>query len=256
MPKLGVVTCQILELEFAHLLATDPEVSQIRVVEDAFSEELIRILEKDRSIPVHRATRGGGLETADADGLAVLIRVMKVGLHANIPVLTDEVTRAVKELAPFVDCILLGYGLCGNALKNMDDLFKDIPVPVLIPMEDKNPVDDCVGLIIGGRENYYAEQCRCAGTMFINAGFSRHWKEILSFDLPQHLIHKKDKLVKRMMANYQRSLLLPTAVLGEDQLTENTLEFNQTHGLRVETRPGSLALLKRALQTAKRAARS
>jgi Protein of unknown function (DUF1638) len=254
MPILGVVTCQILELEFAHLISTDPQVAQIRVIEDEFSGELIRALEKDRSRPVHRVTPAGELDTGEIDGLAVLIRVMKVGLHANIPILTREVTAAVREIAPFVGCVLLGYGLCGNALKNAELLFADIPVPVILPLENGHPVDDCVGLIIGGRENYYAEQCRCAGTMFMNAGFSRHWKEILSFDIPQHLLPKKDKLIKRMMANYQRSLLLPTAVLGEDQLMENTLEFNQTHGLRVETRPGSLALLERAWQAAKRAA--
>jgi hypothetical protein len=254
MPTLGVVTCQVLELEFAHLMSTDPQVAQIRIIADEFSQELIRTLQKDRSKPVHRMTAEGGPETADVDGLDVLVRVMKVGLHANIPILTREVTGAVRHMAPLVDCILLGYGLCGNALKNPELLFADIPVPVILPMEIGHPVDDCVGLIIGGRENYYAEQCRCAGTFFMNAGFSRHWKEILSFDIPRHLLPKKDKLIKRMMASYQRSLLLPTVVLGEGQLMENTVEFNQTHGLRVETRPGSLALLERAWQSAKRAA--
>ena len=47
MPKLGVVTCQILELEFAHVLSRDPEVSEIGVLFDVFSEELMRVLEKD-----------------------------------------------------------------------------------------------------------------------------------------------------------------------------------------------------------------
>ena len=47
MPKLGVVTCQILELEFAHVLSRDPDVSEIWVLHDDFSEELIRVLEKD-----------------------------------------------------------------------------------------------------------------------------------------------------------------------------------------------------------------
>jgi hypothetical protein len=48
MPHLGVVTCQILELEFAHLLSNDPDVTKIWVVHDDFSEELIRTLENDR----------------------------------------------------------------------------------------------------------------------------------------------------------------------------------------------------------------
>ncbi|MFO7685567.1 MAG: DUF1638 domain-containing protein [Desulfobacterales bacterium] len=252
MPQLGVVTCQILELEFAHLLSNDPDVTEIWVVHDDFSEELIRILENDRLKPVHRVLRAGEFEADETDGLAVLIRVMEVGLHSNITILRSAVTTAVKELAPFVDAILLGYGLCGNALKNANDLFKDIPVPVVLPIENGDPVDDCVGLIIGGRKNYYAEQCLCAGTMFMNAGFSRHWEKILSFDVPQKLIHKKEKIVKRIMGNYKRSLLLSTTVLSENELRKNTKEFNERFGLRVETRPGTLTLLESAWEAAKK----
>jgi hypothetical protein len=119
-------------------------------------------------------------------------------------------------------------------------------------MENEDPVDDCVGLIIGGRNNYYAEQCLCAGTMFMNAGFSRHWEKILAFDVPNKLIHNKDKIVKRIMGNYKRSLLLSTTVLGEDLLRKNTKEFNEKYGLKVETRPGTLTLLENAWEAAKR----
>jgi hypothetical protein len=254
MPKLGVVSCQILELEIAFVLSIDPEVSEIWVLDDAFSGELIRVLENDNAKPVLRLTHADEFETDEINGVAVLIRVMEVGLHSNIPNLTSEVKTAVKELAPFVDAVLLGYGLCGNALQNTNDLFKDIPVPVILPMDDGNPVDDCIGLIIGGRKNYYAEQCLCAGTMFMNAGFSRHWKKVLSFNIPKKLIHKNDQILKRILGNYERSLLLPTAVLGEDALRDNTKEFNEKYGLKIQTRPGSLTLLENAWEMTKRAA--
>jgi len=254
MLKVGVVTCQILELEFTHVLSRDPDVSEIWVLHDDFSEELLRILESNTSIPVLRVIHADEVETEEINGIAVLVRVMEVGLHSNIPNLRNEVTTAVKELAPFVDSILLGYGLCGNALQNTNDLFKDIPVPVMLPMDDGNPVDDCVGLIIGGRKNYYAEQCLCAGTMFMNAGFSRHWKKVLSFNIPKKLNYKNDKILKRILGNYERSLLLPTAVLGENALRDNTKEFNEKYGLKIQTRPGSLKLLENAWEMTKRAA--
>ena len=159
MPKLGVVTCQILELEFAHVLSRDPDVSEIWVLHDDFSEELIQVLENDSQKPVLSVTHADEFVANEKNGIAVLIRVMEVGFHSNIPNLTSKVTTAIKELAPFVDSVLLGYYLCGNALKNTTELFKDIPVPVSLPMENEDPVDDCVGLIIGGRNNYYAEKC-------------------------------------------------------------------------------------------------
>ncbi len=253
MAKLGIVTCQILEMEFAHVLSNDPSVSGIWVINDLFSEGLLKILENSNSKPVYRACHIEEFETDKTNDLAVLVRVMEVGLHSNIPILTREVKAAVKEIAPFVDAVLLGYGLCGNALKNADDLFSDIPVPVMLPMDNEEPVDDCVGLIIGGKENYYQEQCLCAGTMFMNAGFSRHWEKILSLDVPEKLIHKKDKILNRMMGNYKRSLLLPTPVLGESELRENTRKFSERYGLKTETRPGTLSLLEKAWSEAKTA---
>ena len=253
MTKLGVVTCQVLELEFAHILSNDSTISEILVVDDQFSQQLIEILEYDNTQHVSRVAH---FEKVESDGLAVLIRVMEVGLHSSIQILTRRIKTAVQEIAPFVDGILLGYGLCGNALKNADDLFKDIRVPVMLPMENEEPVDDCVGLIIGGREKYYEEQCLCAGTMFMNAGFSRHWKKILSSEVPQKLIRKKDEILQRLMENYERSLLLPTTVLNEDELEKNTKEFNEKYGLKIESRPGTLTLLENAWQTVKREAGS
>lgn len=255
MARIGVITCQILELEFAHVLSSDPDVSEIRVINDAFSEELIRILENDGAKKSYRLSAVGDFPEKEEDGFRVLVRVLEVGLHSNIPILTRGVAEAVAAMASFVDAVILGYGLCGNALGHAADLFKNIRIPVLLPMDGDHPVDDCVGLIIGGRENYYAEQCRCAGTMFMNSGFSRHWKQIFSPSLPEKLAAKKDKVMKRLMANYQRSLILPTPVLGELELRENIREFNETYGLRTECRPGTLALLEDAWKTVKRAAR-
>jgi hypothetical protein len=255
MPIVGVVTCQILELEIAAILSNDPDVSEVWIVHDEFSEELLQHMKLDGSRPVYTVSRVSEFKPNHNSGYAVLIRVMEVGLHSNIQQLKQGVTIAVEEVAPHSDAVLLGYGLCGNALNNIRDLFKDIPIPVMLPMDDGESVDDCVGLIIGGRENYYHEQCSCAGTMFMNAGFSKHWKKIMSSDVPQKLIHKKDRILKRLMGNYERTLLLPTAVMGEGEMRQRTIEFNQKYNLRVETRPGTLTLFKNAWKEVKQRAR-
>ncbi|MFH0998563.1 MAG: DUF1638 domain-containing protein [Pseudomonadota bacterium] len=255
MAKIGVVTCQILELEFAHVLSNDPDVSDIWVVHDNFSRELAMVLENNTLKPVHPVACVDAFPQEESHGLAVLIQVLEVGLHTNIPNLTRGVTAAVKKMAYYVDAVLLGYGLCGNALNHAEELFKDVPVPVLLPMEAEHPVDDCVGLIIGGRENYYAEQCRCAGTMFMNAGFSRHWNKIMSAEIPEKLIPKKDKIMKRLMANYKRCLILPTPVLEEAGIRENIQEFNEKFNLKTDIRPGTLTLLENAWKEVKKAAR-
>ena len=254
MPQLGIVTCQILELEFAHILSNDPDISEIEIMDDSFSKELFRILDGGGLKQVRRASNVGNLETDKTTDISVLVRVMEVGLHSNISKLRREVAAAVKDVSPHVGAILLGYGLCGNALDSTSVLFNDIRVPVILPRQNGKPVDDCVSLIIGGTENYYEEQCQCAGTMFMNAGFSRHWGEMLSMVVPPHLIHKKDKILDRIWGNYERSLLLTTPVLGEKELRKNTKDFNERFGLRTEVRSGTLSILENAWKEVKKAA--
>ena len=120
-------------------------------------------------------------------------------------------------------------------------------------MDGDHPVDDCIGLIIGGRENYYEEQCRVAGTMFINSGFSRHWETVL------HKGRDVEKfglaIMKRLLASYERSLLLPTPVASEQELALRIQEFNEIYGLRTEVRLGTLEILDKAWSSAKQSVR-
>ena len=253
MAVLGIITCQVLELEFAHLLANDPEVSAVNILDNELSRELSEAIFRKTKVRPESLVSIAEYAATASDRLEVIIRVMKVGLHSVIKDLRNGVRQAAIEMEPHVDAILLGYGLCGNALKDHGELLPPSVVPVLLPMDGDHPVDDCVGLIIGGRENYYEEQCRVAGTMFINSGFSRHWATILhkgrgaeKFDLA---------MMKRLMASYERSLLLPTPVASEQELAAGIHEFNRIYGLRTEVRPGTLDIIEKAWSSAKQLVR-
>jgi Protein of unknown function (DUF1638) len=238
VPILGIITCQILELEFAHLLSRDSEVSRVTAVEDPCSLELMKAL-KDRSPDRLKAiTSLNAFVRRASSQLEVLLCVKEVGLHSSIKRLQSEIISTAVAMGPFVDAIMLGYGLCGNALQDPQMLLCDAGVPIFVPMDDDHPVDDCVGLIIGGREAYYGEQCQCAGTMFMNAGFSRYWKQVL------HSRQFDPAITRLLLANYERSLLLPTEVLSEDEMAANVTEFNAMYGLRLESRPGTLEILR------------
>ena len=238
------------ELEFAHLLRNHyPEVLAVTILENQYSEKLAEIITRETKIKPQLIASLAEYSPPTAAGLEVIVHVMKVGLHSVIKNLQDGVLQAVAKMAPYVDAILLGYGLCGNALKDSEELFLDSRVPVFLPMDGDHPVDDCVGLIIGGRENYYAEQCKVAGTMFINSGFMRHWKTLFYED---RTVQKfGPAIIKRLMANYKRTLLLPTPVASEQELAFGVEEFNELFGLHSEVRPGSLDLLEQAWSSAK-----
>ena len=129
MAVLGIITCQILELEFAHLLANDPEVSVINILKNEFSQELSDTVKRKAKIGPKSVATIAEYAPTSPHGLEVIVRVMKVGLHSVLKDLRDGVFRAAVEMEPYVDAILLGYGLCGSALKDHDKLLPDSVVP-------------------------------------------------------------------------------------------------------------------------------
>lgn len=246
MPVLGVITCEILELEFAHLLANDREIADITVLADSYSLGMLNALESrniiPRRIPIARQFSANG-----SGELEVLVRVMELALHNRKRNLQDGLAKAAKEMGRHVNALVLGYGLCGNALEKPHELLAGAGVPIFIPMDQDHPVDDCVGLIIGGREGYYREQCRVAGTFFMIPGWTRHWKELFIKEYGKFDV----AFTKRIFSNYERSLLIPNPVLSVEEMRQNIAEFNHLFGFRTELLQGTLDMLSETWKSAK-----
>jgi hypothetical protein len=130
---LGVLTCEMLELEFAHLLRSDAEVSRIAVVNDERSTRLIDALELGVATELRRIPGLNEFTASSRDGLEILIRVLELGLHIWPTKLQEALLEAAQEIAPHVDALLLGYGLCGNALQKPEELLSGLGVPAFIP---------------------------------------------------------------------------------------------------------------------------
>ena len=113
MPVLGILTCEILELEFAHLLAADPEVGSITVLKNDFSLRLIESLESKGLMPKTISSLKE-FTPVPAKGLEILVRVLELGLHDRKVLLQEGLAQAGEEMGPRVDALLLGYGLCGT----------------------------------------------------------------------------------------------------------------------------------------------
>lgn len=248
MPVIGIVTCQILELEIAHMLSQDKVIDRIAVLHGDYSGGLIESV-KSRGDPRLRVIGWiPEFETSSPEHVDVLVKVAKLGLHTVIKELKLGVTAAVKEIEPYVDAVMLGYGLCGNAMANPEELFNSVDVPVFMVMDEDHIVDDCIGMLIGGRENYHEEQCKTAGTMFMTSGFVRHWKDLLHKSLGGMY---DVEMSKRMLKDYKRSLLMPTGVMSLEAMEEQIQEFNELYGLRTEIREGTLELLHRTFERVK-----
>lgn len=246
MAVIGILTCEILELEFARLLGTDIGLERVSVLEDAHSSRLIALLQAQPLRHLQRLPHVHAFRAEPGNALEVLVRVLALGLHRNRQVLRRALVKAAHELRPHVDALLLGYGLCGNALDDPRAVL-DVDIPLFLPMDNGHPVDDCVALCLGGRETYYSEQCKAPGTFFLTPGWSRHWKRMLD---PRSGEVAQPGL-KRLLAGYERALLVHTAALDEEEMQRRGQEFCRQTGLHLESRQGTLELLASAWNSAK-----
>jgi len=248
MGTIGILACEILELEFARLLATDKDVSRMTVLENRCAATLVAALEslnKDKL----RAIDSLKLFEPSADNeLDVLIGVLELALHNRKDTLQQGLIDAAVAFGPHVDALVLGCGLCGNALENPAELLSAAGVPVFIPMDEDHPVDDCVGLLIGGRRRYYGEQCRIAGTFFMIPGWTTHWKRMFEQDFGK----LSPEMARRLFKSYERSLLISTPVMSLEDMRQNSQAFNELFGLRTEVCQGTLGILQQTWDRVKK----
>jgi hypothetical protein len=247
MGVLGILTCEILELEFARLLAADKEVSRVTILEDERSASLIAALESIKKDNLKRITHLGAFTPTAESPLEALVGVLELALHNRKHTLQQGLIEAARAFGPHVDALLLGYGLCGNALEKPDELLSDAGVPVFIPMDEDHPVDDCIGLLIGGRERYYEQQCEVAGTFFMIPGWTYHWKRMFE----QAFGNLRPEMARRLFKDYERSLLISTPIMSLAEMQQNSRAFNKLFGLRTEVCKGTLSILQNTWDTAK-----
>jgi hypothetical protein len=248
MAVIGIITCEIFELEFAKLLSEDSDVSRITVFENKNSERFIKLL-KDLDIAHLQCLPHPHSYTPEPDlKLEVLIQVLELGLHRSRKVLSSSIVKVTKSLRQKVDVLLLGYGMCSGVLANIHELI-DVDVPVIQPMEGNQPVHDCVALSLGSGDRYYSEQRKNAGTYFLTPGWSQHWRQMLdmgSSELAQPGI-------RRLLSGYERVLLVHTPAITREELDRQGAEFVQTTGLDIESQEGTMAPLVTAWNSAKSA---
>ncbi|MGD9081768.1 MAG: DUF1638 domain-containing protein, partial [Desulfobacterales bacterium] len=227
MGILGILTCEILELEFADLIGRDKEVDRITVLEDKRSEHLIAALEPQEAGRLKQITNLNQFKPAGNNQLEVLVGVLELALHNRKITLQQGLKEAALAFGAHVDALMLGYGLCGNALEKPDELLADAGVPVFIPMDEDHPVDDCVGLVIGGREPYAKQQCQVAGTFFMTPGWTYHWKRMFEIEFG----NLSPEMAKRLFKHYERSLLIQTPIMPLEEMKQNSTAFNELFGL-------------------------
>ena len=131
-------------------------------------------------------------------------QVFDFGLHVNPEKLRNTLQEAIDAVSGQYDAIILGYGLCSQAVVGITANGCRLVCP---------RVDDCIAIFLGSRSAYTA-QCRAEpGTYYLTKG----WIEVgdtpfseYKYVVERYGKERAERLFKAMMANYKRLALINT----------------------------------------------
>jgi len=158
-------------------------------------------------------------------------------LHLSPERLKEGLRAAVAEADKPGATIVLGFGLCSNAVIGLKTEHATMVVP---------KVDDCIAMLLGSNEAF-AEQCEKArGTYFVSKAYLDECDTILSDH--DKLVEKRgperaEELMRLLLQHYTRIVVIDTGRHDLGPYRERVAEFAERFDLTVEDVPGTTRIL-------------
>jgi hypothetical protein len=250
---LGLIGCQVLEDEVAHVICQDKELETVLVVDSPKAEGIASKLRQGSMANVIEAHEEELADRLPEEGASAIVWVKPIELHQSPANLRADVVASAKGIAPLCDSILIFYGVCGNAFRAMDKVADEIGAPIVILRDSKGLiVDDCIGAVLGGAEEYRNFLLRDKGGYTMNTMWAANWRH---FMVETQLLHdpidpEEARIVFQCM-DYSKVVMLVTG-LGDDALFHKQAEeFANTFGLGYREERCTLAAVEASYLTAK-----
>ncbi|MEJ2549858.1 MAG: DUF1638 domain-containing protein [Anaerolineales bacterium] len=167
--------------------------------------------------------------------------VLDFGLHINPSRLRSVLQETIDAAAASFDTILLGYGLCSQAVVGLHANGCTLVVP---------KVDDCIAIFLGSDQAYKKQYHSEPGTYYLTKG----WIEVgdSPFSEYDRIVERygekrAQRLMRRMFNNYTRLALINTGQYDLERYREYCRRAATRFDLRFEEIPGSNALTKKLL---------
>ncbi len=169
-------------------------------------------------------------------------QTLDFGLHVFPDKLRKTVQETVDAVPDDVDLVLLGYGLCSQALIGITARNFTMVVP---------RVDDCISIFLGSRSAYKTQCGTEPGTYYLTKG----WIEAGTTPFTEY-----DEMVKRlgpersarvqklMLKNYKRLALINTGQYDVERYREYARQTAERFELRYEEIEGSNDMVKRLIE--------
>ncbi|MCE5187687.1 MAG: DUF1638 domain-containing protein [Eubacteriales bacterium] len=169
-----------------------------------------------------------------AENLHYEIHWVERGLHQSPELLNRELQKIIGSLEKNFDTILLCYGLCGNALRNLHSTSARI-----VAMR----VDDCIQMLLKGGE----KDCRC---VYLTAGWIDSDKSLeneRAAFAAKHGEAKCRRVYKTIFKEYRGLKLLDTGAYDVERYRERTKSLADTLELEYGEQTGSAEVLRKLL---------
>jgi hypothetical protein len=173
---------------------------------------------------------------------------LEAALHVYPEKMKAQIVEQIREMAPKVDVILLGYGYC-QSLKGIEG---EVDAPVVLPQ-----YDDCISLLLTP-ERYAVEKKVEVGTWFMTPGWAEVGARMVikEMHLDRAIRYGKDPmdLAKRLFTHYRRGLYIDTGIGEDEEFRAGARAFCEDFSLTYEETAQQSGILAREIERAKRLA--
>jgi hypothetical protein len=168
-------------------------------------------------------------------------QVLDFGLHVNPEKLRNTLQETIDAVGAEYDTIVLGYGLCSQAIIGIKATHCQVVVP---------RVDDCIAIFLGSCAAYQQQFKSEPGTYYLTKGWIKVGDSPFA-EYEQILVNqgkdRADRIMRLMLKNYTRLALINTGQHEMDYYREYAQKTAERFGLRYEEIEGSTALVKKMI---------
>jgi hypothetical protein len=235
--RLGIIGCLLMEDDILRVLSHDQEVSEVILLENDVSktmEEKIRRTMPDIDLVIIKLD---DLEyLPPAEDYSIMIWMKDMALHEDPEKLKVDMKETLGQLHGSCQAVLLFYGLCGNAFKDLKPIAKGIEVPVTILKDPRGEiVDDCIAAVVGGRIPYKELVERDKGVYFMTPMWAFNWREmaVKCRVVPDG---QNDDLMRLVFktSGYKKVIQIETGTEDQERYGEVVDDFAEIFGLEKE----------------------
>ncbi len=171
----------------------------------------------------------------------VQTQTLDFGLHLRPEGLRSSLQEAIDASASTADTIILGYGLCSQAVVGLRSESCTLVVP---------RVDDCIAIFLGSRAAYQEQSGREPGTYYLTKGWievgDSPFKEYTSL-VERYGEERARRMLKLTLKNYTRLAFINTGKYDLERYRDYARQQSAQFGLRYEEIEGATTLVEKMI---------